>query len=333
MFVFFIVAANALPDDNNYQSAVEPDWQLVPDGNGLMHIVDVNNLAVEPFFNAWTDVIIRLVTRNNRNNPLPIQLNNAGLLHSSPFNPSHQTRFLIHGWMDNGNADMANLLRNAYLDRGNFNVFIVDWGAGAITINYPAARNRINDVGHYVAQYIDFLHRERGTPFPSITVVGHSLGAHTAGIAGKRVSRGRIQNIVSLDPAFPLFSFGNTTNRVHFNDAHFVESIHTDAGRVGFDEPLGDATFYPNWGRNMPGCGADLTGSCGHGRAWEYFGESIRTGNFWATRCFSYSNILSRNCTPAGPNQLMGGEPVFRAANGVYYIETNAFPPFVPVRR
>lgn len=323
-----------MPDTQDSEAAIEtvakaePDWQLVPDGDGFMHLVDINDLAIEPMFNAWNDVFVRLVTHSNRNNPIHIQLNNAGQLNNSPFNPSHQTRIIIHGWNNDGTSGVNNLLRNAYLDRGNFNVFIVDWGRGAHTINYPAARNHINDVGHYVAQYIDFLHQARGTPFNSITVVGHSLGAHTGGIAGKRVSRGRIQNIVALDPAFPLFSMGNAGTRVHYNDAHYVCSIHTDTGRLGFDQPLGDASFYPNWGRNMPGCGIDLAGTCGHSRAWEYFGESIRTGNFWATRCGGYSNILNRSCPSTGASQLMGGEPVVRANNGVYFLGVNANPPF-----
>lgn len=106
---------------------------------------------------------------------------------------------------------------------------------GANTINYNAARKRVNDVGHYVGQFIDYLHRERGTSFNSITVVGHSLGADASGVAGKRVTRGRVANIVALDPAFPLFSMGNAGTQIHFNDAVYVESIHTDTGRLGFD--------------------------------------------------------------------------------------------------
>lgn len=334
-FLLFTVLANPVPIEDEPEAIavpdkLEPDWQLVPDGDGAMHLVDVNDQPIEPLFNAWNDVFIRVVTNNNRNNPIHIILNNAASLHNSPFNPSHPTRIIIHGWNNNGQSAINNMMRNDYLNLGNFNVLIVDWGLGANTINYLAAQGRIPDVGHYVAQFMDWVHRSTGAAFASMTCVGHSLGAHTCGIVGKRVQAGRLQNIVALDPAFPLFTMGNTANRVTPNDANYVETIQTDTGRLGFDQPLGDASFYPNWGRGMPGCGIDATGNCGHSRAWEFMGESIRTpsSNFWATRCAAYANIVNRSCPPSGASQQMGGEPLTRAANGVYFLVTNANPPF-----
>lgn len=91
-----------------------------------MHLVDINYSAVEPFVYAWSDIHVRLFTRNSRTNPQRITLNNAAELFASHFNPSYQTRIIIHGWNNDGNSDVNNLLRNAYLDRGFFNVFIVD---------------------------------------------------------------------------------------------------------------------------------------------------------------------------------------------------------------
>lgn len=67
------------------------------------------------------------------------------------------------------------------------------------------------------------------------------MGAHCAGAAGKRTTRGRVQSIVSMDPAGPLFSVGDSANRVHFTDAVHVENIVTDAGNLGFAEPVGHA--------------------------------------------------------------------------------------------
>lgn len=63
------------------------------------------------------------------------------------------------------------------MNRGdNFNVFTVDWGIGATTPNYILARNRVNDAGQVVAQFIDFLNAN-GLPFSSVGLIGHSLGA------------------------------------------------------------------------------------------------------------------------------------------------------------
>ena len=44
------------------------------------------------------------------------------------------------------------------------------------------------------------LHLNAFTQFNQVHIVGHSLGPHIAGVAGKRVTRGRIHSIVGLDP-------------------------------------------------------------------------------------------------------------------------------------
>lgn len=77
-------------------------------------------------------------------------------------------------------------------------------------------------------------------------IAGHSLGAHIAGIAGKRTN-GRIHAIFGLDPAGPLFSLGNPNDRFAADDAIYTQGIRTNAGNLGFNEPLAHADFYPNW--------------------------------------------------------------------------------------
>lgn len=54
-------------------------------------------------------------------------------------------------------------------------MFTVDWALGATTPNYVLARNRVNEVGQVVAQFIDFLNIN-GLPFSRIGISGHSLG-------------------------------------------------------------------------------------------------------------------------------------------------------------
>lgn len=144
------------------------------------------------------------------------------------------------GWNGGGAATGAPI-RNAWTTAINCNVFTVDWGAGAQTPNYLLARNRVNPTGAVIAQYIDWLNLSRGQSFASVSIAGHSLGAHVAGAAGKRTARGTVQSIVSLDPAGPLFTVADSANRVHFTDAVHVENIVTDAGNLGFTQPVGHA--------------------------------------------------------------------------------------------
>jgi Lipase len=49
-------------------------------------------------------------------------------------------------------------------------------------------------------------------------------------MTGKSVTRGRIQVILSLDPAGPLFSLNNPAQRVASTDGVYVEVIHTNGG-------------------------------------------------------------------------------------------------------
>lgn len=89
----FVNATAVLQEENT------EDWQLVPDTDGNLHLVDINavNAEMEPAFNAPTDVVFRLFTRQNPTAAQTVQLNNNAQLTASNYNPALQTRFHIHG--------------------------------------------------------------------------------------------------------------------------------------------------------------------------------------------------------------------------------------------
>lgn len=132
-------------------------------------------------------------------------------------------RFLIHGFQEDDQADINLETSRELLDFYDFNIIFVDWSLGSSTINYIAARNRINFVGPLVAQYLDFLHENGALDFNRLTIIGFSLGAHIAGLTGKNVRRGRINTIIGLDPAGPLFDASNPSTRLAITDADYVE--------------------------------------------------------------------------------------------------------------
>lgn len=129
---------------------------------------------------------------------------------------------------------------------------------GANTLLYSTARNRIQSVADVLTNFINFLIEIDFTHPREMIFAGHSLGAHIAGLTGKRFTQERIYAIFGLDPAGPLFSIGNANERLATNDAMYTEGIRTNAGDNGFDEPLCQADFYPNWGAVQPGCGVDV---------------------------------------------------------------------------
>jgi len=81
-----------------------------------------------------------------------------------------------------------------------------------------SARNRINDVADVVANMIDFLVANDFVHLSELSVIGHSLGGHTAGLTGKRVTTGKIQTLVALDPAGPLFWSNERDGRITEDD-------------------------------------------------------------------------------------------------------------------
>lgn len=104
-----------------------------------------------------------------------------------------------------------------------------------------------------LAVFIDYL-AEHGLELRNLVIVGHSLGAHISGYAGKNIKSGRIGAIIGLDPAGPLFSIDKPQKRLADNDADYVQIIHTDAGNLSVEHPIGHADFYPNGGNEQPGC-------------------------------------------------------------------------------
>lgn len=127
-----------------------------------------------------------------------------------------------------------------------------------------------------MAHMIDTLVERKGASTSKIHIVGHSLGAHTAGFAGSFTRKGRIARItgiiltcfyhnhllicviglyIGLDPAKPTFSRAGPEGRLDPTDAMFVDVIHTCGKLLGLFEPLGHVDFYPNSGQpSQPGC-------------------------------------------------------------------------------
>ncbi|XP_037028793.1 pancreatic lipase-related protein 2-like [Bradysia coprophila] len=310
----------------------DAEWVLIPDEDDHLHLVNVQSALNEPQpkFNVEIGVIFELYTRYNPHIAQILRPDDLVSLASSNFSPNRPTRFVSHGW--NSKGDLTHSFSRAYFQQGDndVNFIAINWQAGSNTINYISARNRVNLVGPHVARMVDYLVEFGGMNLEDVILVGHSLGAHVVGIAGKNVRSGLLPKIIGLDPANPLFNYRNPATRIAVGDAIAVETIHTNAGTLGFSAPLGDATFYPNGGRSQPGCGIDLAGSCAHSRAHEFYVESINTQtHFYSYPCQSYDEIRRGRCTVTGEQHRMGGDPGNQGtAHGVFFLETARQAPF-----
>lgn len=293
----------------------------------MIHKEELFDPEMEGRFDAQSDVVFILYTQANRGGEI-IQYGDSGSLSRSQFNPGWPTRFIIHGWNNDRNADVNTLITNAYLQRGSFNVIVVDWGEGANTINYISARNRVNEVGPLVGQFINNAVNSNGLQLSNTYIIGHSLGGHTAGIAGKTVN-GYVRTVFGLDPAGPLFSADQHNERINKGDGEYTEIIHTNGWTLGFGEPLADTDFFPNGGKQQAGCGIDLVGTCSHSRAYQFFAESINNNNFRGIPCL-WNEVEQGNCSPGGNSATMGGEPSNhgRGVFGLFYLRTGENSPF-----
>lgn len=68
--------------------------------------------------------------------------------------------------------------------------------------------------------------------YKNVHLIGHSLGAHLAGFIGTWVKdhlNETVGRISGLDPAQPHFQEVPPDGRLGFEDANFVDIIHTDA--------------------------------------------------------------------------------------------------------
>ncbi|XP_076261784.1 pancreatic triacylglycerol lipase-like [Rhynchophorus ferrugineus] len=240
----------------------------------------------------------------------------------SVFDNRKKTVVLIHGWKDGYGSDSNTYIRKSLLDAEDVNVIKVDWSKHAGK-NYITAKNAVPKIGQISAKFFQNIILSYDYSVASYTLVGFSLGAHIVGNVGKYFN-GTIPIIIGLDPAKPLVNVKDKSYALNTEDAQYVQIIHTDAGSAGLKDAIGHADFYPNDGKNQPGC--TLKVGCSHARAWEYFAESITSNRFVSQKCDSYNKYKNNQCT--GEYALMGGLYVDTSARGVYYLTTNSKSPY-----
>ncbi|XP_055295780.1 lipase member H-B-like [Sitodiplosis mosellana] len=278
-------------------------------------------------FNIERDLAFRLYTKEAPIMYYVLKLNGSPAVSQTPFNPNRPTRIFVHGYKSKEKTIQR--YTEAYLKLGDFNFIAVDWISGANTFNYYLAKSRVGSIAAKLAELIDHL-VANGLKLKDLTLVGHSLGAHIAGRAAKQLrTKGRVANIIALDPASVGFDFSNKDKRLADSDADYVQIIHTDGDNFGFAKPLGLGDFYPNFGRSQPGCSNNILDKCSHSRSHHLFLESLTT-KFMAIQCASYDEIKQNRCTTNNVTAIMGGDITqhIPKAYGIFYLETRAEPPY-----
>ncbi len=89
-------------------------------------------------------------------------------------------------------------IKDELLTNEDANVFVVDWSGGAFGLLYTRAVANAKRAGLRLSDFITSTQIDKLRAH----CVGHSLGAHVCGFAGKKV---KLDRITGLDPAGPLF--------------------------------------------------------------------------------------------------------------------------------
>ncbi|XP_002063646.3 phospholipase A1 VesT1.02 [Drosophila willistoni] len=288
------------------------------------------------------DIKFLLYTRRNRNTAQMLHLSDdVAQWTQSNFNFNYPLAIYLHGFSESatGEQQSSQQLKDAFLQRGNYNVILIDWSAMTAVPWYTNAVENLPITARYIARFLRYLVMERGYPAKFIHLIGFSLGAEVAGFAGKQLQEWGIKltRITALDPALPLFEGNSSNRRLSPSDARFVDVIHTDGGILGNPTAMGHADFYPNGGRPLqPGCARQEIANnrwlgiiigCSHQRAWEYFVESVRQPRaFPVQRCEASQTVGI--CRMGGNRNAfmgMGADPRLR---GKFYLDTNDAKPF-----
>ncbi|CAH1271922.1 PNLIP [Branchiostoma lanceolatum] len=261
-----------------------------------------------------------LYTRHNMDDPQTLTVWDVQGADTSYFNRTADTKVIIHGFIDDSDVEWLINMKDAILYREEANVILVDWAGGSQTLDYTQAASDTRVVGSELARFIIFIKYLKDYPEERFHLIGHSLGSHIAGQAGK-LWKG-IGRITGLDPAYPFFEGKPPEVRLDPTDAIFVDAIHTDGDAThklagfGMMDPVGHLDFYPNGGMDQPGCGESLFEYvrdqgvwgggetfvvCNHLRAVLLFIESINSDCPWkAYPCSDFQPFVDGKCMTCG---------------------------------
>ncbi|KAH9512772.1 Pancreatic lipase- protein 2 [Bulinus truncatus] len=276
-------------------------------------------------------------------------------LESSCFQVYRDTQFIIHGYNEDVGAQWLLRMRDGLLNKGDYNVIIVDWHHGS-RFPYEQAAANMYLVARQLAKFLRLVELILGLAPPRMHLIGYSLGAQLAGATAAALSPTKVSRITGLDPAEPYFDDVDDNSRLDLSDAIFVDVIHTDGetftGSKGYGSlrAQGHVDFYPNGGEKQPGCVSsdipgllpgiawDQTNACSHSRSYDLFIESLGSSSgsckLIGYPCSSWSQFEAGNCTSCSdsgcPRMGFDVKPSDMAEHN-YFLSTASRRPFCGV--
>lgn len=190
-------------------------------------------------------------------------------------NDSSYQHFILHGWKGHNNQKWINDTAAGILKLKDNKAIRLDWSVIAaldyddavkVVKNYLGLYKRTFNCGQMLfnrlsgkefGNYLVSQHKNGKLDLNKLTLIGHDLGAHLVGIAGKTVFEKvgkKVGKIVAASPAGPGFHLASNKTKLQKDDAHCVVVIHTDRLLFGYKFLIGGYDFFANGGFHQPGC-------------------------------------------------------------------------------
>ncbi|CAK1583209.1 unnamed protein product [Parnassius mnemosyne] len=205
----------------------------------------------------------------------------------------------VPGWWNTPTDESSKTLVKALLNK-NPSVLVLDTRL-IFCKGYVASTAGVNGLALRLYKFIKNMTND-GLPLSSVHLIGFSLGAHVVAITGKLVQKHlhrKLDKITALDPARPCFS-RQSEYRLEKSDAKFVLVIHTNAGVLGLEQPLGHVDVYANGVlTKQPECqDRSISLQCDHAQAWRLFAASVIDDHVLVgRRCKSWEELNSGQCS------------------------------------
>ncbi|XP_077301148.1 phospholipase A1-like [Arctopsyche grandis] len=257
----------------------------------------------------------------------------ATIFNDVEFNKNFKTVLYIHGFYDKPGlgAVTTSVIIETYRIKGGYNILLLDTSS-LIGYTYFRGARAARFVGMRLGNVLAQLFKS-GFNMNSLDVVGHSIGAHVAGYAGKsylKYTNKLLPRIIGVDPAGLCFKGADSSNRLDKNDAAFVQVLHTGGIGFGLMSPIGHADFYVNGGRKQASDNAPLCFVwCSHTRSiyiWKY--SVLYPTRFVGIECRNLEEVGEDSCYEKGRRTTVLGPAADPKIGGIFYIKTNSKEPY-----
>ncbi|CRL01706.1 CLUMA_CG014922, isoform A [Clunio marinus] len=265
-----------------------------------------------------------------------IELNETEKLLTHPgYDNNKPTVVYVYGFNEKFKSKSTQTLVESYIERGDHNILVVEW-AKYNRGSYPYfVIPNTQKIGEIIGKVLLRMNKS-GFKLENFHLVGHSAGGQLVGATGRNYKifsndEFEITRITALDPASPDFNDPDVeVVLISKNDGKFVDIIHTDSSLFGDDDSVGTVDFFPNGGRDQPGCVGLPEDFCSHQRSWQFYSESVRSKNveiFNSVSCLSWENFKKNECEIIQKDVFMGIDADPQLA-GNFFLQTNDQAPF-----